>query len=174
MYQHDSCENMKDFIVTSPHIMQHPNKSQSQLRTMNVNTIPKREPKNERNYYKMFASQGNITTCHMRHICMPVDITIKKYFCSCNNLLNATFQSHPIKMGCCNTNSQHLIVTTINPIWRSHPVHHGTNNLTICSYKSKGNIILAHNINTCKTILLYLNCFLLVTHLNLMRRKKCD
>ena len=50
-------------------------------------------------------------------------------------------------MGCCNTNSQHLIVTTINPIWHSRPVHHGTKNLTICSLKSKENIIFAHNFN---------------------------
>ena len=57
---------------------------------------------------------------------MPVDQTIKKSFSSHNNLLNATFQSHPIKMGCCNTKSKCLIVTTINPIWHSHPVHHGT------------------------------------------------
>ena len=86
-------------------------------------------------------------TCHMRHIYMPVDQTITKYFCSCNNLLNATFQSHPIKMGCCNTNSKHLIVTTINPIWRSHPVHHCTKNFTICCLKSKENVIFAHNFN---------------------------
>ena len=60
-------------------------------------------------------------------------------------MLNATFQSYPIKMCCCNTNSQCLIVTTINPIWHSHPVHPGTKNLTICSLKSKENIIFAHN-----------------------------
>ena len=41
-------------------------------------------------------------------------------------MLNATFQSHPIKMGCCNTNEKSLIVKTINPIWHSRPVHHGT------------------------------------------------
>ena len=86
-------------------------------------------------------------TCHMRHICMPGDQIIKKYsyFCSCNNLLNATFQSHPIKMGCCNTISQCLIVTTINPIWHSHCVQPGTKESTICSLKSKENIIFAHN-----------------------------
>ena len=38
-----------------------------------------------------------------------------------------------------------LIVTTINPIWRSCPVHHGTKQFTICSLKSKENIIFAHN-----------------------------
>ena len=48
-------------------------------------------------------------------------------------------------MGCCNTNSQCLIVTTINPIWHSCPVHPGTKILTIWSLKSKGNIIFAHN-----------------------------
>ena len=60
-------------------------------------------------------------------------------------MLNATFQSHPIKMGCCRTNEKSLIVTTINPIWRSHPVHPGTKTFTICSLKSKENIIFAHN-----------------------------
>ena len=58
---------------------------------------------------------------------MPVNETIQKLFSSHNNLLNATFQSHQIKMGCCNTNQKCLIVTTINHIWRSHPVHHGKN-----------------------------------------------
>ena len=52
-------------------------------------------------------------------------------------MLNATFQSHPIKMGCCNTITKCLIVTTINPIWRSHPVHPGTKHFTICSLKAR-------------------------------------
>ena len=60
-------------------------------------------------------------------------------------MLNATFQSHPIKMGCCNTTTKCLIATTINPIWHSHPVHPGTKHLTIFSLKSKENIIFAHN-----------------------------
>ena len=60
-------------------------------------------------------------------------------------MLNATFQSHPIKMGCCSTNENSLIVTTINPIWRSLPVHPGTKKVNICSLKSKENIIFAHN-----------------------------
>ena len=60
-------------------------------------------------------------------------------------MLNATVQSHPIKMGCCNTNEKSLIVTTINPIWRSRPVHPGTKIFNICSLKSKENIIFAHN-----------------------------
>ena len=60
-------------------------------------------------------------------------------------MLHATFQSHPIKMGCCNTNEKSMIVTTINPIWRSRPVHPGTKQITICSLKSKENIIFAHN-----------------------------
>ena len=60
-------------------------------------------------------------------------------------MLNATFQSHPIKMGCCNTISQCLIATTINPIWCSRPVHPGTKKYTICSLNSKENIIFAHN-----------------------------
>ena len=48
-------------------------------------------------------------------------------------------------MGCCNTNSQCLIVTTINPIWCIHPVHPGTQQFTIFSLKSKENIIFAYN-----------------------------
>ena len=59
-------------------------------------------------------------------------------------MLNATFQSHPIKMGCCNTITKCLIVATINPIWRSPPVHPGTKTFNICSLKSKENIIFAH------------------------------
>ena len=75
---------------------------------------------------------------------MPDDQTLKK-FCPHNNLLNTTFQSHPIKMGCCNTNEKSLIVTTINPFWHSPPVHPGTKQFTICSLKGKENIIFAHN-----------------------------
>ena len=48
-------------------------------------------------------------------------------------------------MGCCNTITKSLIVTTINPIWRSRPVHPGTKNFTICSLRSKENIIFANN-----------------------------
>ena len=59
-------------------------------------------------------------------------------------MLNATFQSHPINMGCCSTNEKSLIVTTINPIWHSRPVHPGTKQFNICSLKSKENIIFAH------------------------------
>ena len=47
-------------------------------------------------------------------------------------------------MGCCKTNEKSLIVTTINPIWRSRPVHPGTKILH-CSLKGKENIIFAHN-----------------------------
>ena len=49
-------------------------------------------------------------------------------------------------MGCCNTNKKSLIVTTINPIWRSCPGHHGTKFLVLISLKSKENIIFAHNL----------------------------
>ena len=48
-------------------------------------------------------------------------------------------------MGCCNTITQCLIVTTINPIWRSRPVHPGTKFFNFCSLKSKENSIFAHN-----------------------------
>ena len=76
---------------------------------------------------------------------MPGNKIIKKEYFSQNNLLNATLQSHPIEMGCCNTITKWLIVTTINPIWHSHPVHPGTKIATICSLKSKENINFAHN-----------------------------
>ena len=42
-------------------------------------------------------------------------------------------------------NEKSLIVTTINPICRSRPVHPGTKICNICSLKSKENIIFAHN-----------------------------
>ena len=48
-------------------------------------------------------------------------------------------------MGCRNTNEKSLIVTTINPIWHSRPVHPGKKRFNICSLKSKENIIFAHN-----------------------------
>ena len=48
-------------------------------------------------------------------------------------------------MGCCHTITKCLIVTTINAIWRSRPVHPGTNKFTICCLESKENIIFAHN-----------------------------
>ena len=54
-------------------------------------------------------------------------------------------------MGCCSTNENSLIVTTINPIWRSRPVHPGTKKFNICSLKSKENIIFASNFYFRKT-----------------------
>ena len=60
-------------------------------------------------------------------------------------MLNATFQSHPIKMGCCSMNEKRLNIITINPILCSHPVHPGPKIINICSLKSKENIIFAHN-----------------------------
>ena len=47
-------------------------------------------------------------------------------------------------MGCCNTNKKSLIVTTINSICHSHPVHHGTKFQVCISLKSKENIIFAY------------------------------
>ena len=57
-------------------------------------------------------------------------------------MLNATFQSHPIKMGCCNTITKCLIVTTINPIWHSHLVHPGTTALTFVALKARKTLSL--------------------------------
>ena len=69
----------------------------------------------------------HVKTHHVRHIFMPVNETIKKKLTSCNNLLNTTIQSHPIKMGCCIAIEKYWIVARINPISRSHLVHHGRN-----------------------------------------------
>ena len=65
-------------------------------------------------------------TRHVSHIFTQGDQTKQKIFRHAINLLIVTFQSHPTKMGCCNTITQCLIVTTINPICRSRPVHPGT------------------------------------------------
>ena len=40
-------------------------------------------------------------------------------------------------MGCCNTIIKSLIVTTINPIWRSRPVHPGTKFLQYVALKAR-------------------------------------
>ena len=63
MSQHDSQENAKEFIVTSPHVMPCPIVS----RIVNANHECKHnhecEPKNECDCCETFASQQNITTC---------------------------------------------------------------------------------------------------------------
>ena len=48
-------------------------------------------------------------------------------------------------MGCCNTNTKCLIVTTINLTWHSCPLHHGTKIYVLISLKSMEIIIFAHN-----------------------------
>ena len=52
-------------------------------------------------------------------------------------MLNATFQSHPIKMGCCSTNEKSLIVITINPIWHSRLYTLVQNLLTFVAFKAR-------------------------------------
>ena len=44
-------------------------------------------------------------------------------------------------MGCCNANKKSLIGTTINPIWHSHPVHHGTKFYVLIILKCKETLI---------------------------------
>ena len=68
---------------------------------------------------------------------MQGDQTKQKYSRHAINLLIVTFQSHPNKMGCCNTITKSLIVTTINPIGRSRPVHPGTKILQFVALKSR-------------------------------------
>ena len=85
--QRDSRENVKEFVMTSPHLMHVQSYHESQMRTVNVNANPKCEPKNEHDYRETFTSQQNITThhnmtltYHMRHICTPGNQTIKNNF----------------------------------------------------------------------------------------------
>ena len=40
-------------------------------------------------------------------------------------------------MGCCSMNEKSVIVTTINHIWCSHPVHPGTKILTFVALKAR-------------------------------------
>ena len=115
---------------------------------MNINM--KCEPKNERDYCEMFVSQRNITThqemshtCHMRHICMLDDQAIKK-ISSCNNLLNATFQSHPIKWVVATQIRRVRLLQQSTPFGIAILYTLVQKHLTICSLKSKENIIFAH------------------------------
>ena len=57
---------------------------------------------------------------------MTIDETNEKLLISHNNIFNVTIQSHSTKQGCCTQKRACLIVTTINPISCSCPVHHGT------------------------------------------------
>ena len=76
-------------------------------------------------------------TRHVRHIFTQATKLNKKYSRHAINLLIVTFQSHPTQMGCCNTTTQCLIVTTINPICRSRPVHPGTIFLTFVALRAR-------------------------------------
>ena len=49
----------------------------------------------------------------------------------------------PNGIDCCNNQTVLIGVAAINPIWCSRPVHPGTYFFTICSLKSKENIIFA-------------------------------
>ena len=85
-------------------------------------------------------------TRHVRHIFTQATKLNKKYSRHAINLLIVTFPSHPTQMGCCNTITQCLIVRTINPIWRSRPVHPGTKNfLQFVALRARDFIIFAHN-----------------------------
>ena len=75
---------------------------------------------------KCLQANQMIVTHQVRHIFTPIDKTTKKYFISCNNFLNVTIQSHPIRKDCYKPNEKCWIVATVNPISHSHPVHHGT------------------------------------------------
>ena len=63
----------------------------TQMQTLNVNS------KMNMTIVKCLQANEMITTCHVRHIFMPIDQTDEKLFISCNNLLNVTIQSHSTK-----------------------------------------------------------------------------
>ena len=82
MSQHDSQENAKEFIVTSPHVMPCPivQYHESRMQTMNANTTMNVNLK--MNVIAVRHLQANKTsqhvkTHHERHIFMPVNQTIK-------------------------------------------------------------------------------------------------
>ena len=84
-------------------------------------------------------------TCHVRHIFTQGNQTKQKIFPSRNQFVNCNISIPSKQNGLLQYNNQELIVTTINPIWRSRPVHPGTKLFTICRLKSKENVIFAHN-----------------------------
>ena len=53
-----------------------------------LNAIPTVNPKNECNAMRCLQMNEMVTTCHIRHISMPVDQTINEIYMQCNNLLN--------------------------------------------------------------------------------------
>ena len=84
-------------------------------------------------------------------------------------MLNATFQSHPIKMGCCNTNKNSLVVENkFNPIHGRSCVHPGTKFKVLIAYFVEINqqsdsfpLLTIIKTNKTKTLLVYflLNIF---------------
>ena len=84
-------------------------------------------------------------TRHVRHIFTQGDQTKQKILPSRNQFVNCNISIPSKQNGLLQYKNQELIVTTINPIWRSRPVHPGTKLFTICRLESKEKIIFAHN-----------------------------
>ena len=79
----------------------------------------------------------NIMTSHVRHIFTQGDQTEQKIFPSRNQFVNCNISIPSKQMSCCNTITKSLIVTTINPIWRSRPVHPGTQKIQFVALKAR-------------------------------------
>ena len=76
-------------------------------------------------------------TCHVRHIFTQGDQTKQKIFPSRNQFVNCNISIPSNSNGLLQYNNQELIVTTINPIWRSRPVHPGTKILTFVALRAR-------------------------------------
>ena len=110
MRQHDSHENVKEFIVTSSHVM--PRRIISQIanvnrererehvtQTLNTNvTTARRSRVNE--------TSQNIMTRHVRHIFTQGDQTKQKIFLSCNQFVNCNISIPSKQNGLLQYNNQ--------------------------------------------------------------------
>ena len=62
MYQHDSRENVKEFVMMSPHVMPCPIVSQITNANLKCEREPEMQTQNECDCCETFESQRNITT----------------------------------------------------------------------------------------------------------------
>ena len=76
---------------------------------------------------------------------MQDDQTQQKIFPSRNQFVNCNISIPSKQNGLLQYNNQEFDCYNNQSIWRSCPVHPGTNIFTICCLKSKENIIFAHN-----------------------------
>ena len=78
MRQHDSRENVKEFIVTSPHVTPHPIVSRLETRTLNSRCEPKKRTMTSARRPRANQTPRNATIRHVRHIFTQDDQIIKK------------------------------------------------------------------------------------------------